>query len=165
MKALIEIVRNPSGFDDLSNYVGQTEFGNLHCLMTRTRDSDILTESNWACALAQLGGESENVQIHRFGHWACGWWEALAVAKGSPEYGIAEEIEGRLASYPVLDEGHFCEAEASEADRVWRECYNQSERAEYVRKFSDQFDFRGLNDVKACLRGEYFCGYASELIA
>ena len=165
MQPLLDTVANPSGFDSLSNYVGQTDFGQFYTLMTRTRDSDILTESNWACALEQLGGESESVQIHRFGHWACGWWEAIAVAEGSPEFNIAEEIESRLSDYPVLNESHFCDAESLEADRVWRECYNQSERAEYVRKFSNQFDFRGLDDVKACLRGEYFGGYAGELLS
>jgi hypothetical protein len=164
MKPLLDAVANPSGFDSLSNYVGQTDFGQFYTLITRSRDSDTLTESNWICALELLGGESETVEIHRFGHWACGWWEALAVAKGSPEFAIAEGIEKKLNDYPVLNENHWCEAEQAEADRIWANCHDKKERADYIRKFSDQFEFHGLSDVKACLRGEYFGGYASELI-
>ena len=164
MKPLLETIANPSGFDSLENYMGETEFGPLHTLLTRSRDSDTLTESNWICALKLLGGESESVVIHRFGHWACGWYEVLAVAKGSPEFAIAEGIEKKLNDYPVLNENHWCEAEQAEADRIWANCYDKKERADYIRKFADQFEFRCLSDVKACLRGEYFGGYASELI-
>jgi hypothetical protein len=67
MKPLLDTVANPSGFDSLSNYVGQTDFGQFYTLITRSRDSDTLTESNWICALELLGGESETVEIHRFG--------------------------------------------------------------------------------------------------
>lgn len=164
MNPLLEIVTNPSGFDSLENYVGPTEFGQLHTLLTRSRDSDTLTESNWVCALELLGGESESVQIHRFGHWACGWWEVLAVAKGSPQFAIAEDIEKQIEAYPVLNEDRYFEAEQMEADRVWSECYDQKERAEYIRDNPHQFDFHSLSDARACLRGEYFSGYASELI-
>ena len=164
MKPLIDTVANPSGWDSLSNYVGATDFGQFHTLMTRNRDSDTLTESNWACALELLGGESDTVEIHRFGHWACGWWEALSVAKGSPEFAIAEDIESKLEGYPALDEEHCSQAEQAEADRIWASCYSQEERAKYIRANPSQFDFYSMAEAKACLRGECFYGYASELI-
>jgi hypothetical protein len=135
MKPLLDTVANPSGFDSLSNYVGQTDFGQFYTLITRSRDSDTLTESNWICALELLGGESETVEIHRFGHWACGWWEALAVAKGSPEFAIAEGIEKKLNDYPVLNENHWCEAEQAEADRIWANCYDKGKGRLYQKVF------------------------------
>lgn len=38
-----------------------------------TRDSGPLEESNFAVVLADLGGESDDVEVHRFGHWGPGW--------------------------------------------------------------------------------------------
>ena len=36
--------------------------------VSRTRDSGPLDNSNFDCFLAGLGGESETVEVHRFGH-------------------------------------------------------------------------------------------------
>lgn len=164
MKTLHEIVANPSGMDSMDNYVGQTEFGNLEVLMCRSRDSDLLTESNWACALEKLDGESDNVVIHRFGHWACGWWEALCVEPNTPEYIIALDLEAHLADYPVLDEEDWSEREDEEAQTVWANCYSDLERVEYIRDHRHQFEFASMSDMLAVARGQYFNGYASELI-
>lgn len=164
MKPLVEIVASPSGFDSLSNYMGETDFGDLDCLMTRNRESDLLTESNWDCALKTLGGESEEVVIHRFGHWACGWWEALAVSRSSDKYAIALDIEKSLADYPVLNEEDWSEREEEEAQKVWADCYSPSERVEYIRDHRSQFEFRSFADLRQVVKGEYFNGYASELI-
>lgn len=164
MKPLLEIVSRPSGFDSLSNYAGETEFGDFQSLLTQNRDSGCLIRSNFRSALNKLGGESENVIIHRFGHWACGWWESLAVKVGTPEYAIAEQIEARLEDYPVVDEDDFSELENDEANDIWRDCYSPNERVEYIRKHRSQFDFQGLADMIGCIRGKYFAGYASELL-
>jgi len=92
LKPLKEIVSNPSGWDSLDNFAGEIPEPEWLFLLSRSRDSDELTESNWRCALKQLGGESENVSIDRFGHWACGWWESLSVREGSPEHEKAKVI-------------------------------------------------------------------------
>ncbi len=164
MKTLIQIVSNPSGFDSLSNYVGETNFDGWFCLLTQNRDSDCLIRSNFRSALKELGGESDSVAIHRFGHWACGWWEALAVKQGTPEFEIAEAIETRLADYPVVDEEDYSALETDEANEVWRDCYRPKERIEYVRKHASQFEFHNFEDLLGCIRGKYFAGYASELL-
>jgi len=57
---LRDIVKNPSGFDSLSNYMGEVPEADWLCLLTRNRDSDCLTESNWRTALKELGGEGES---------------------------------------------------------------------------------------------------------
>ena len=164
MNTLATIVANPSGLDSMDNYMGETEFGALEVLMTRSRDSDLLTESNWDSALKSLGGESDNVVIHRFGHWACGWWEALCVKPGTEQYITAQNIESSLADYPVLDEDDWSERETAEADKVWLECYNGHERVEYIRHHYGQFDFRSFAEMLAVARGKYFIGYANELL-
>lgn len=161
---LRDVVKNPSGWDSLSNYLGEIPEPEWLCVLTRNRDSDELTESNWRCALKQLGGESDNVTIDRFGHWACGWWEALSVKAGSPQHRIAQEIKSSLSDYPVLDEDDYTELQDETADRVWRDCYNDSDRIEYIREHRDWFTFHSFADLLANARGEYFSGYASELL-
>ncbi len=164
MNTLANIVANPSGLDSMDNYMGETEFGALEVLMTRSRDSDLLTESNWDSALKSLGGESDSVVIHRFGHWACGWWEALCIEPGTDAHNIALDLEVALKSYPVLDEEDWSRREDEEAQQVWADCYNDRERVEYIRARRSQFDFNSFGDLLQVARGKYFNGYASELI-
>lgn len=72
--------------------------------VSQTRDSEPLEESNFAVALDRLGGEGDNVEVHCFGHWACGWFEIILIRPGTPEERTGFEIEFKLDSYPVLDE-------------------------------------------------------------
>lgn len=164
MKTLHEICSGPSGFDSYANYIGETPPKNWLVVLTRNRDSDCLTESNWECALEELGGESETVRIDRFGHWGCGWWESLSVKESSEAESIGKEIEGCLSEYPVLDEQHFSEKETEEAERVWSDCYDVSERIKYIRENGEQFYFNSLGDLLSVVRGKYFNGYASDLL-
>ncbi len=164
MRTLTQVVERPSGFDSWSNYIGQSDFPEWDCLLTQTRDGDCLERSNFRSALKKLGGECDNVQIHRFGHWACGWWEALAVKQRTIEHKIAEQIAERISDYPVADEQDFSELETEEANQVWRDCYRPKERVEYIRKHQSQFEFRDFQDLIGCVRGNYFAGYASELL-
>lgn len=164
MKKLIDVIKNPSGFDSMSNYLGSIPDKQWLVVLTHNRDSDVLTESNWDCALERLGGESDTVEIFNFGHWACGWWEVLCVIEGSEAHKLALEIESDLDSYPVLDEDDFSEREMNEANEVWEKCYNKKERLNYIRKFKNQFEFHDFKDLMCVIRGEYFNGYASELL-
>ena len=160
----------PSAFDGPSNYVSwdrEAENAIADWLVLpcgRNRDSDCGTESNWHVALKMLGGESDNVQIHRFGHWACGWYELIVVRPGSPAETTAREIEESLDGYPILDDDDFSEREREAADQTWRDCFNAKERLEYVREHRSQFEFHGFADMLSCVRGEYFAGYAGELL-
>ena len=55
--------------------------------------------------------------------------------------------------------------ETEEAERVWRDCYSASERIAYIERNRSQFEFRSFADMLGCVRGNYFSGYASELIS
>jgi len=70
----------------------------------RHRDAEPLEASNFHVALQALGGESEMVEVHRFNHWAVGWFEIILIRPGSPAQALGEELEDRLAEHPVLDE-------------------------------------------------------------
>lgn len=154
MKSLYDVVSNPSGWDSYANYTGETPSHDLLVVMTRTRNSDILTESNWQVALDRLGGESNAVVIHRFGHWACGWWEALCVQSGTESEKQGEQIAGRVKNYPILDEDDFSMREMDEANRVWKDCYSPRERIRYIRE-NGEAKFRSYAALLSCVRGEY----------
>jgi hypothetical protein len=130
----------------------------------RNRDSGALDRSNFECALKSMGGESDDVEVHRFGHWACGWFEIILVRPDSAASKEAEEIEGALANYPVLNDAHYSELESEEANETWRS-YRDAERIDYMRKNREQFEFRSFADMLSCARGKYFAGYASELLS
>ena len=49
----------------------------------QTRDSEHLTKSNFEAALEMLGGEGDDVEVHRFGHWGPGWFEIIIVRPGT----------------------------------------------------------------------------------
>ena len=164
MNKLKEVYANPSGWDSLSNYMGETPEDDLYVVLGRNRESSLLSESNWECALKRLGGEGDNVVIHRFGHWACGWIEYLCVREKTKEYDEALKIEDELEGYPVLDEEDWGEREDQAAQKAWREWWDNKKRLEYVRDNPDQFTFNDFQDMLSCIRGKYFCGYASELL-
>lgn len=151
--------------DNFANYGGEVIPDNYLILLGRNRDSDCLEESNFESALKSLGGESESVRIDRIGHWACGWIEYLSIDSNNHEIlAIAEDIESSIADYPVLDETDFCEREQEAANDVWQSCYSEQERIEYIRDYRDQFEFYSWSAIRDVVRGEYFNGYASELI-
>jgi hypothetical protein len=132
----------------------------------QSRDSDCLERSNFECALNRLGGESETVIVVRESHWAVGWVEWIAIHETDVKtLAIADELREGMESYPVVDEDHWSQVEDDEAQTVWRDCYSAKERLRYVREHRSQFDFRNFADLMGCIRGEYFAGYASELIA
>lgn len=133
----------------------------------QNRDSDCLTQSNFAVGLDildQTDPTGQDHELRRFGHWACGWFEIVLVRPDSECSKVAGELAQRLEDYPALNEHDWSEREAEAAHEVWRECYQSRERLEYIRKNRGQFNFRDLHDMLGCVRGKYFAGYASELL-
>lgn len=61
---------------------------------------------------------------------------------------IADELQAKLQSYPVLDEDDLCQRENDAANEVWRNCYGWQERVKYIRANRSQFDFRDLADTR-----------------
>lgn len=100
-----------NGLDNWNNYSGPNH-GEKVMVLSRSRDAEILEDSNFECALERLGGESKHVEVVRASHWACGWIETIIVSPKSLKalneaYNIREELD----TYPVLDESDFCERE------------------------------------------------------
>lgn len=147
------------------SYFGATWPDYYSASVGQSRDSDALERSNFACMLRDLGGESDTVLVIRESHWAVGWVEWIAIHETDEKaLCIADTNAARMASYPILDEGHYSELEQTDANETWAQCYRPSDRLDYVRRNRYQFDFAGYADLIGCIRGRYFAGYASELL-
>ncbi len=137
-------------------------------LVAQNRDSDCLELSNFrSCerALQRVDADGCDHQVHRFGHWACGWFELILVRPETPAEEEAGHIHNALRDYPVVDESDFSDLEHESAQTMWSECMSQSERVQYIRDHRCQFEFSSFADMLACARGHYFKGYASELLS
>lgn len=156
------------------NYRGSHWEGYFVAPVSRNRDSDCLVNSNWASQWAELSAcradvpdadESSPVVVSE-NHWAVGWVEWIAIHESNEAaLRAADRIAERLESYPVLDEQDWYEKEQAEAEQVWRTCYRERERIRYIREHRSQFEFSSLSDLIGCVRGKYFSGYASQLLA
>jgi len=108
-----------------------------YVFLDQHRDSDTLTQSNFQCALEQLGGESETTFIIRENHWAVGWVEWIAIHETDKKaIEIAENILESLNNYPVLDEDDHYEREWEYASKVWNNCFNLKERVELCQEYN-----------------------------
>ena len=129
------------------------------------RDSDALERSNFAVALKAVRAVSADAEIVREGHWGVGWVEWIAIpADDAPALKVADALHIQANEYPVLDESDLSEREDAEAREVWANCYSPADRIAYIRNNDSQFEFRDLADMLGCVRGQYFAGYASELL-
>lgn len=149
-----------------SSYFGATWEGFYSSGFGQSRDSDALERSNFRAALKALEAVSERVQVVRESHWAVGWVEWIAIP--ADDFAALEAADGLREDYeqhPVLDENDFSNEETEEANEVWTNCYSPKERLQYIRDNRSQFDFCSFADLRACVRGEFFNGYAYELIA
>ena len=121
MQAAIEEFKpfNLKLWERTDSYGGES-FPDYYVFLGRHRDSDCLTESNFFTVLARLGGDSETVQVNRFGHWAVGWTEAIFIHKSDSEaLLLADAMAEKLADYPVLDESDFSEREWERATSLY----------------------------------------------
>jgi len=142
------------------------------------RDSNVLDRSNAVALYRFLRSDpslAEEYTIERASHWAVGWVEHLsfhAYDSDDDKTKRPTRIARILAAWftyldeqhPVADEDLLSEMEQEEANEVWRNCYDESERIKYIRRHRSQFEFRNFADMIGCVRGKYFAGYASELL-
>lgn len=155
------------------HYVGAQWEGYFVAPVSRNRDSDILTESNfdqqWESLRAHLAdvpnADECSPQIVRERHFLCGWVEWVAIHESNESaLRVADNLAARLERYPVLNEEDWSAREEEEAQRVWAKCFNTRERIAYLRENWRQFEFGSFAELLAVARGCYFNGYASELL-
>ncbi len=88
--------------------------------VSQTRDSEVLDKANFKAVLDDLK-ENHNedlFEVHRFGHWANGYFELILVHPSLEDYG--NEVEGCLENYPVYNDSLFSEMEEEQNQKDWR---------------------------------------------
>lgn len=155
---------SPTPFDTQGLMDGEDRNDWLVVPVIQTRDSRCFERSNFAAALKRLGGESETVEVHRFGHWGAGWFEIILVAPGTAAQKEGEAIEVALEGYPLLDDEDYYRRQSEEALQTWQNCYNIKERIAYIRENERDFEFRDYADMLGCVRGKWFGGDNSRLL-
>lgn len=124
----------PTGFDRAGAFLPERQDW-IIAPCGQNRDSQPRDMVNFAAQLERLGGESETVEVHRFGHWANGWFELALVHPSRADE--VEAIEADLESYPVLDEDALSEAEHEDAAESWDSWGASYFVRALVRKFRD----------------------------
>lgn len=99
--------------------------------VSRTRDTGAFEESNFETAVSILGGESDTLEIHRFGHWGPGWFEILLAHPSLKDQ--VDEIQASLDHYPLLDDEDFSNREYEEACETW-ENFTLADRVDYCKR-------------------------------
>ena len=103
-----------------ADYAGEVWPG-YYVFLGQHRDSHALDRSNFACGLAEIGGESDTVIVVREYHWVAGWVEWIAIHQDdSAALEEADSVLAALADYAVLDDVHFRELEREDACETWR---------------------------------------------
>jgi hypothetical protein len=102
-----------------------------------SRDAGLLTQSNWAVVSEEIlrNCYHEESEVHRFGHWACGWYEILLIHPEDKEaLKIADNWASHLADYPVACDESYSRLQLKTAADNW-ERFSLSQRMETCIKF------------------------------
>lgn len=117
-------------------------------------------ESNFAAALDLLGGEGEDVEVHRFGHWGPGWFEIVIVRPGSKSEEVGNDIEARLEDYPLLDDEDHSKREWEEFLSGWSDYGASDFRRAVCKNF--EITEEELDDLDDDKLREFYCDRANE---
>ena len=125
----------PTGFDTAGLGADRLGIGSWYLApVTVNRDSEALQRSNWRVMLRELGGESDTVQIHRFGHWACGWFEIIVIDPADrAKVDIAQQTADALEDYPIIDESDYSDEEWTVATSTWAHA-SIRDRVDYLQR-------------------------------
>lgn len=149
-----------TGFDSYANYSGP-RLGDLVVVLSRSRDSEILEDSNFESALEMLGGVSRHVTVERSEHWGCGWIELILVnPKSAKHLKIAYKISQSLKDYPVLDNNDYSERESE-----YRSEYAKSSQDDLAEALTTHFGLKpskGLNQLAFELNMECQAYYGND---
>lgn len=80
--------------------------------ISKSRDSEAIEECNFDVMCDMLSAHDESdYEIHKFGHWACGFFEIAIVRPGSSAAEVLGEVKCKLENYPILNEHKLYEYE------------------------------------------------------
>lgn len=145
----------PTAFDGPGLNADRFNIGSfLVAPVMQTRDSEVLERSNFRSFLRAMGGESDTVQVHRFGHWGPGWFEIILIdPRDEKAVATAQEIEDGLADYPIVDESDYSDLEFEETCDYWAHM-SVRERVDYITRANDRASAEWQIPVFAARRDE-----------
>ena len=109
----------PTKFD---NHIAipDREVWDVVSFISNNRDADALTRSNFNYVHEQLAThfmEEREYEVHRFKHWASGWFEIIIINPAYPDVvRTINKIEEEYRNYPVLDDLAYHLLEAKEVE-------------------------------------------------
>ena len=115
-------VDGPTAFDSAANYAGSDLSYLWQAPVGLTRDADTLATSNWEVVTESIlkASQHDETDIHRFGHWACGWYELLLIhPDDTAALQAADQWACTLSDYPVADDEHHSELQWATAADYW----------------------------------------------
>ena len=127
----------PTGFDSAANYAGPDMSHYWKAPVAFTRDADSLATSNWDVVTESIlkVAQHDETEIHRMGHWACGWYEILVIhSADTAALQVADQWAATLADYPIADESHWSELQWNTAAEVW-ESWGLRDRMEACERY------------------------------
>ena len=86
---------------------------------TVNRDSGVTSRANWTAQGKALEAFPGQYETHRFGHWACGWFEIVIVAPDSDAVREMQSLEDGLENYPIVNDEIHSALECEEVERDW----------------------------------------------
>lgn len=87
-----------------------------------SRDASTLAQCNWDVVTEDILNRArhDETEIHRFGHWGCGWFEMLLIHPSDIDaLKCADEWACSLEQYPIADEDKLSEREYEAACDYW----------------------------------------------
>lgn len=100
------------------------DYADWLCVAGRSRDSDLLEESNFTVARERLETiDSDGIAVESENHWAVGWVETLLVDPNKPDLvAEAEWIRSAIEDYPILDESDYLDRQVEAAQENLIDC-------------------------------------------
>jgi hypothetical protein len=129
-------------FGGAANYCGADLSAFYVAPISNGRDtSDAITLSNWRVISAELEklAQHDDSGAHRFGHWACGWYELWLIHESdAAALQCADQWAASLADYCVADESDWSELESEHEAEAW-ENWGMAEWRGVVEKALQEF--------------------------
>jgi len=161
-----------------NNYMGE-RYDDYYRVIMRTRDSDILVDSNFETVKKALEGleaaytderDYAYVLDIRTGHWAVGWFETIMVHENAPDdiLRTADEMVAAVSEYPILDEEDYYQREREEKEQSWDnwgkdESISKLNLGNYV-EFLEDNDLVEYEKLIENLRKEYLRNYEGDSV-
>lgn len=143
-----------------SNYGGK-DYRGYYVIYTKTRDSDLIEESNYPIILKSLTTIWDSLTSRksyserrlndyppivdaRFNHFLCGYYDAILVHRSAPIEILLKAIEliEAIENYSILDESDYSERELDQAEGYW----NRHQRSDLYNHIWNLIDDSTLPD-------------------